>query len=378
MYDTTDNALDTLAKALKSYLDSEYGVDIELKDMDEESSEHEIILGLCRDSAISVAKKLNEANDFAIYAWGDDLVLTGTSEYIYEYMLELFKKILDGEKADFTKDDNLIYHKSNYKGMTYALYVKGTRPQGIYDLDGLLQIFEAREFVASDKTKLKYRIYVPSSYDPEQEYPVVLFLHGAGERGSDNGSHLLNMLPYLFSIKDNPYHEAIVIAPQCPSGNQWVDTPWGLGNYSTETVKESNELKAVVELLGEIKFELSTDTNRYYGVGLSMGGFGTWDLAMRHTEIFAAVMPICGGADTAMAEKLVDLPIRTFHGSTDTTVPPKGTKDMADAIKQACADLGKESLIVYTQMNGGHTIWTAVAQNRNNTNWLFAQVKPEE
>ena len=100
-------------------------------------------------------------------------------------------------------------------------------------------------------------------------------------------------------------------------------------------------------------------------------------LRQNDPELFAAVMPICGGADVAMAEKLTDLPIRTFHGSTDTTVPPQGTKAMVDAIKQACASAGKEEKISFTLMSGGHLIWTPVAQNRANTNWLFNQSKGE-
>ena len=204
--------------------------------------------------------------------------------------------------------------------------------------------------------------------------PVVLILHGAGERGSDNTSQLANYVPELFSQAKSPYWGAIVICPQCPSGQQWVDTPWGNGNYSTETVKQSNELTAVLEILDEVKDTYSTDTNRYYVTGLSMGGFGTWDLIMRHPERFAAAIPICGGADVEKASVLVSMPIRTFHGINDTTVPYAGTDAMAKAIKAAAEAAGVKSNIMFTPvLNAGHTIWSNIGTNGAHSNWMFSQ-----
>ena len=204
--------------------------------------------------------------------------------------------------------------------------------------------------------------------------PVVLILHGAGERGSDNTSQLANYVPELFSQAKSPYWGAIVICPQCPSGQQWVDTPWGNGNYSTETVKQSNELTAVLEILDEVEDTYSTDTNRYYVTGLSMGGFGTWDLIMRHPERFAAAIPICGGADVEKASVLVSMPIRTFHGINDTTVPYAGTDAMAKAIKAAAEAAGVKSNIMFTPvLNAGHTIWSNIGTNGAHSNWMFSQ-----
>ena len=104
-----------------------------------------------------------------------------------------------------------------------------------------------------------------------------------------------------------------------------------------------------------------------------MGGFGTWDLIMRHPDRFAAAMPICGGADPSVADTLIDKTIITFHGSNDTTVPYVGTRDMVDAIKAACKDAGVDEKIKFFPIGGaGHIIWSDIGKNPTYTKWLFA------
>lgn len=364
----------SVATELKGYFKSEYNVTIKINDKDDIEQELEIVIGNVRENVQFVANRLYPVNDFAISVCDNDLVLYATSEHLYDYMLEMAKKTISEVLAP---EKSFIYHKSSYADIEFAQYIKTTCPSGVYNHEGLLKVFEPKAFEASNGTSLNYRLYVPASYDENKSYPVVLFLHGAGERGSDNSSQLVNMMPYLFSIKDNPYHESIVIAPQCPSGQQWVDTPWGNGNYSTEAIKESNELTAVAELIEGIDEQFSTDKNRYYVIGLSMGGFGAWDMIMRHTELFTAAMPLCGGADPQMAEGLVNFPIKTFHGVSDSTVPSAGTKAMVEAIKQACADAGVEEKIIYEPLAADHIIWNTVAKNATHSKWLFKQVKPD-
>ena len=162
--------------------------------------------------------------------------------------------------------------------------------------------------------------------------------------------------------------QAIVICPQCPEGNQWVDTPWGRGNYSVDKVPISNELNAVMELLYEIEETYTTDFNRYYVTGLSMGGFGTWDLLMRYPNIFAAGVPICGGADPSYAETLKNVPIYTVHSTDDPTVPVFGTQEMVKALK----DAGNWRMI-YKELEGfGHGVWNWTAEQKDIWEWLFA------
>ena len=199
--------------------------------------------------------------------------------------------------------------------------------------------------------------------------PVVIFFHGAGERGSDNCQQLTHGATELLAWCEKHQQKALLLFPQCPAGMQWVDTPWANGNYSTTAVKESNELAGVVEIVDQLWFDYSVDEDRIYAMGLSMGGFGTWDLLMRHSDIFAAGVPICGGGDPTMADTLVDVPIYTFHGSADPTVPVAGTRAMAEALEEAGS-----TVYTYEEMEDmGHGIWGTVAARADVIEWLFAQ-----
>ena len=199
-------------------------------------------------------------------------------------------------------------------------------------------------------TTLPYRLILPENYSEEAEYPVIFFFHGAGERGSDNELQLFHCVQY---IHDNAPEDCIIVAPQCPLNHQWVDTPWANGAYSTEKVPESNEMKAVIELLDDLKAKYSIDSDRIYAAGISMGGFATWDALMRHNDIFAAGIPVCGGGDPEKAEVLKETPIFTFHAVDDTAVPVTGTRQTVEAIKNAGGDK-----IEYTEYkSGGHGIW---------------------
>ena len=225
---------------------------------------------------------------------------------------------------------------------------------------------------------LPYRLYTPSNYDGDAyHYPVFIFLHGSGERGNDNSLQLKNAVQNLYNDLNSPLYQSIAIFPQCPKENntsdsdlnQWVDTPWKNGNYSIDNVPESNDLKAVLQILETIKSNYSVNEKRIYVMGLSMGGFGTWDLIMRHTELFAGAIPICGGADTAYASKLVDMPNHTIHCANDSEVPYTGTKAMVEAIKDAGGNK-----IIYEQLSGyGHNVWDYASTKAGLMNWLFRQ-----
>ena len=171
--------------------------------------------------------------------------------------------------------------------------------------------------------------------------------------------------------KSSPFYHAIMICPQCPTDSQWVNTPWANGNYSVDNVPISKPMAAAVELLDSVIENYSINVNRQYVMGLSMGGFGTWDLLMRYPDRFAAAIPYCGGADTSKAELLVNIPIHTFHDTTDTAVPCSGTQAMVAAIKAAGG-----TLIEYTETSQyGHNVWTPGSQSSQLFTWLFAQRK---
>ncbi len=201
----------------------------------------------------------------------------------------------------------------------------------------------------NDDTVLPYRLILPENYDENNTYPMLVFLHGAGERGNDNELQFFHCVQYMH---DN-MPDCIIVAPQCPTGQQWVDTPWKKGAYSIDAVPESNELIAVVELLQSLEEEFSVDSDRIYAAGLSMGGFGTWDLMMRHNDYFAAAIAMCGGGDPSQGEALKDTPLFVFHGDMDTDVPISGSTETVEAIKAAGG-----TQVEYTIYKGyAHGIW---------------------
>lgn len=246
------------------------------------------------------------------------------------------------------------------------LTVKRPHPYDAY------AVFKKETYTSNGYT-MPYRLYIPKNYDCGEMYPVVIFLHGAGERGTDNEKQLKLGIQDMFNDTESPIYDSIVIAPQCPEDRQWVYTPWANGNYSAETIGESRELEMVLEILDRITETYNVNLDRVYVTGPSMGGFGTWDLLMRHGARFAAGIPVCGGGDPNYAKKLKRIPIMTFHGSDDTAVPVTGTRIMyASIIKE-----GGEN-ISYTEFDGcGHNVWDKVYSDPAIIHWLFAQSREE-
>ncbi|MBE6725408.1 MAG: phospholipase [Ruminococcaceae bacterium] len=228
-------------------------------------------------------------------------------------------------------------------------------------------VFASRTF-ENDGFTLPYRIYIPKNYDCGERYPLLVFLHGAGERGTDNEKQLIH-IQHLFNDPSSPVYDSIVLAPQCPEDSQWVLWPWEKGNYSIEDTPESPGLETLCLLIDDVRDFYNVDDDRLYVTGLSMGGFGTWDLLSRHGARFAAGLPICGGGDPSYAELLKRIPIRTFHGSEDTAVPVAATRQMYAAIRKAGGEL-----IDYTEFDGaGHGVWGQVYEDRDNIDWLYSQ-----
>ena len=235
----------------------------------------------------------------------------------------------------------------------------------------ILTLFETCTYEAEDGYTMGYRLYVPADYDAAEMYPLVLFLHGAGERGDNNTAQLTVGLPRMFDDADSPIYEAIVIAPQCPADEQWVDTPWEDGNYSTADVPESNAMQTALAILDKVCASYNVNKHRLYVTGLSMGGFGTWDVLTRHGDRFAAGMPLCGGGDPSHARILAKIPIRIFHDRNDGTVPVEASAQMYKAIKRVSDP--DNMLVSFKIMTGyGHAIWDAVYSDRENIDWLFS------
>ena len=204
--------------------------------------------------------------------------------------------------------------------------------------------------------KTQYLSYVPKEYARKggQRWPLMLFLHGAGERGTNLQRVAIHGPPKL--VKQGKEFPFIIIAPQCPEGERWQND-------------------VLLKLLDRVVHDYAVDTNRVYLTGLSMGGFGTWKLAVAHPELFAAIVPICGGGETievllAARERgaaLKSLPVWAFHGAKDPVVSLEESERMVNALKKLG---GKEvKLTVYPEAQ--HDSWTETYNNPELYEWLL-------
>ena len=211
---------------------------------------------------------------------------------------------------------------------------------------------------------LPERLLHPAKHDGK--VPLVVILHGAGERGNDNAAQLKYGAP-LFE-KLNEKYPCYVLVPQCPTSEKWVDWDWS--KAFTEQPKEMTwPTKLLVQSLDQLQTKYpDIDTDRIYLTGLSMGGYGTWDLLTRFPDRFAAGIPICGGGDTSKAAPLAKIPIWAFHGDKDPAVPIAQTRNMIAAIEKA----GGHPL--YSEYpNVGHGSWNTAYAEPELLPWLFAQ-----
>lgn len=232
--------------------------------------------------------------------------------------------------------------------------------------------FAPKTYQHNDKSILNYRLYLPKDMDAEKRYPLVLFFHGAGERGNDNKKQLRHGAKDILAYSKKTDAPVIIIAPQCPAGAQWVNTPWGNLHHNMPA-EPSNSMRLTIELIRESIRTMPVDRSRIYVTGLSMGGYGTWDIIQRHPDMFAAAIPICGGGDTAFAPNLTALPIWVFHGDKDKDVKTSRSRDMVESIKKA------GGIPKYTEYkNVGHNSWSRTYANDDVMKWLFSQKKREQ
>ena len=377
IYDDGDDSATNFATKIVQYISKTHKISLEMVgESVSERREHCIFIGDVA-GAQRAKEKFNTTNDFGAVVSGDDYVLYATSSQLYSYLYDLVTSevltSIRGGNWSTRPAKNFVYHKSTHAQTPYLQYLIN-KNGGKFSKDVMMQMFEARTFKGAE-VDLPYRIYVPDGYDGSKSYPVLIFLHGANDRGTNNTSQMANMIFHLFNNESNPIWDSIVICPQCPSApDQWVDTPWKQGDYRIDEVPESAELKTVMQILDKVEKDYVTDTSRYYVTGLSMGGFGTWDLIMRHTDRFAGAVPICGGADQTQAENLLNMPIYTVHDSSDYDVPTSGTRLTVNAIKA----LGGEKIIYEELVGYSHNVWDYTAQKLEIWQWLFAQSKSAE
>jgi predicted peptidase len=228
---------------------------------------------------------------------------------------------------------------------------------------------EAHVFKADGKT-LPYRLMKPADTKAGEKYPLVIFLHGAGERGTDNKKQLVW---FWNEKKASPMTrpevaaaKAFVVVPQCPEGKQFVDVPWAKGSYKSPPISEP--LKLTLDLVDSLLKELPIDADRVYVIGMSMGGYGAFDAVQRRPELFAACVPICGAGDPSKAKDIAHVPVWAFHGDADGAVPVRGSREMIDALKKAGAD---PKYTEYPKV--GHNSWSPAFEEKEFWNWIFAQ-----
>ncbi len=253
---------------------------------------------------------------------------------------------------------------------------------------------------SSGPATLPYQLFIPEGYDGSREYGVVLVLHGAGERGTNNTQQLDNSATAWCEDVQKEY-PTFVVFPQCASGTQWVDVPWGSGLYDADTVSISAQLASALDLLDAVIDEFSIDRNRQYITGLSMGGFGVWDALVRYPDRFAAAMPVCGGTDPSKAEVIADIPIWTFHGARDGAIDPRGTRRMIEAVEATAVDVLRtecpggdcaaspsgEQLreraagyhVIYTEYPfAGHNVWDQAYGTTEALGWVLSKIRPND
>ncbi len=218
---------------------------------------------------------------------------------------------------------------------------------------------------------MPYRLFIPSGYDSNTNYPLVLFLHGAGERGTDNNAQLTaNRGATLWAENANQASfPCFVVAPQCPSNAQWVNTNWSNGSYSIDDIPVSTELRMVKDMLETLQTQYNIDATRLYITGISMGGYGTWDFILRYPGLFKAAIPICGAGDPAKASLIATLPLRVFHSSDDPIVPVSGSRDMVNAINAQGPNNRNPFYTEYTDQ--GHFSWVNAYNSSDLVSWLF-------
>ena len=225
-----------------------------------------------------------------------------------------------------------------------------------------------------DHETFAYQLLEPTTAQAGEKLPLVLFLHGLGECGDDNRLQLMYLPEQMSTPAWRERYPCYFIAPQCRLEERWITSlspsvPVRWGEGPDERLTTTEQLSVVEQILDTACAELPIDLDRVYLTGLSMGGYGSWLLAARQPDRFAAVAPICGGGDVRFAGRLAHTPLWAVHGEQDTVVPPQRSREMIQAIRSA------GGTPKYTELDGvAHNSWTpAYSEDVGVIEWLFSQ-----
>lgn len=221
---------------------------------------------------------------------------------------------------------------------------------------------------------LPYRILYPENYDRDQKYPLVLFLHGGGERGSDNEKQLAHGVKHFLEAANRERFPCILIVPQCPEDSYWASVKFERTKYPLEfdfnyEYEITKGLQLAIELTRSLIKTEAVDKKRVYITGLSMGGMGTLEAVYRYPRLFAAAAVVCGGADEmAYTRKQARIPFWLFHGDADQVVAVDHSREMVARLK----NLGAQ--VKYTEYPGvNHNSWENAYADPGLLAWMFSK-----
>jgi len=234
------------------------------------------------------------------------------------------------------------------------------------------ELFQQKEFIYKGDN-LRYRVLFPENYNKNKSYPLVLFLHGIGERGNDNTKQLVHGASLFTDSLNRLNFPAIVLFPQCPENQSWVTKEKNSdGKYELSDTEDPTKPLLLAKLLVDFyKKTESVNTRRIYILGLSLGGMGTFDMICRYPKLFAAAIPICGAVNLERLKKVKKMPIRIYNGDSDTSVSPEYSRNAFIELKAKGSQ--KVEHIEYTGV--GHNSWTPAFAEPDFLKWLFSQHK---
>ncbi len=238
-----------------------------------------------------------------------------------------------------------------------------------------------KEWLFQSGDTLPYRLLLPENFDPNKKYPLILFLHGRGESGTDNEKQLTHGAKLFLADSNRKNFPAIVVFPQCASNSYWsnVQTVTEGSKQSVRTfyfLKEgeaSSSMKMVMYLLTNLFSRFKIQSDQVYAMGLSMGGMGTFEIVRRMPTTFAAAIPICGGAHPATAGQLKKTNWWVFHGGKDDVVLPAYSENMVKAMKKYSVPV---KFTLYPEAN--HNSWDAAFAEPDLLKWLLKQKRKPE
>ncbi len=237
-----------------------------------------------------------------------------------------------------------------------------------------MDLYQKHLYISGTDT-LPYRLLLPENYDASKKYPLIYFLHGAGERGNDNEKQLVHGAKLFLKDSVRRNFPAIIVFPQCPSNSFWSNVDFKMQDgkrqfFFPEAREATMAMQMAQGLLKKLLKQYKVEKKQVYVGGLSMGGMGTFEIVHRNPKLFAAATPICGGGNTAWASQMKKSKWWIFHGAKDDVVPPYLSQQMADALKANGALI---KFTLYPEAN--HNSWDAAFSEPDFLPWLFAQKK---